>query len=59
MDLFKPKVKSIDPTPVPTVDDAARSQEMSDAKRKRRGRQSTILVPDAQGARPAATILGG
>lgn len=59
MDLFKPKVKTVEPTPVPTIDEAARSQEMSDAKRKRRGRMSTILVPDAGVAMPAKTVLGG
>lgn len=48
-------------TPVPTIDQAARSQDMSDKLRKRRGRLSTILVPEQFGA-PAAGAkqqLGG
>ena len=35
------------PLPPPTINEAARAQDVSDAARRRRGRASTILVPDA------------
>lgn len=59
MDIFKPKVPVPETQAKPaTIDEAARSQDIADQKRRRRGRASTIMVPDA--APPAAaTILGG
>ena len=44
------------PTPVPTVDQAAQSQDYTDQIRKRRGFLSTMLVKDPIGtmAPPAA-----
>lgn len=54
------------PVPTATVDTAAVQQDYQDRLRKRRGRKSTVLVPDAGnalgvGATPANTtsVLGG
>jgi hypothetical protein len=53
-----------EPTPpTPTIDQAALGQEFADKMRRRRGRRSTILVPDTLGqnapaAPAAATVLG-
>lgn len=63
--LFKPKVNIPDaPAAPPTVDEAARAQDYGDRIRRRRGRQSTILVPDQAGKGaaqmpPPSTVLGG
>jgi hypothetical protein len=50
------------PPPPPTTDDAAERQKASDLKRKRKGRQATILTsPEGVGAAPnvgAPTLLG-
>lgn len=47
---------AVEPPPVPTIDQAARSQDQTDKIRRRRGRASTILVPDTFGA--GKTTLG-
>lgn len=59
--LFKPKVNVPNDAPaVPTINEAADRQDFSDRARKRRGRSSTILVPNqAGGTQPASTVLGG
>ena len=47
MTLFRPKVTTPEPAAAPpTVDQAADLQDQSDKLRRRRGRASTILVPD-------------
>lgn len=59
--LFKPKVQVPDaPPPPPTIDEAANAQDYADRIRRRRGRASTIKVPDAvQPAAQAQSVLGG
>lgn len=60
--LFKPKISTPEPpAPPPTIDEAATAQDRADQLKRRKGRSSTILVPDAAlPAKPApATILGG
>jgi hypothetical protein len=69
--LFKPPPVQQLPTPeapppVPTVDAAAVQQDYQDRLRRRRGRKSTVLVPDAgntlgvgAAASPASSVLGG
>lgn len=59
--LFKPKVQVPDPpAPPPTIDEAATAQDRADQIKRRKGRSSTILVPDAMpGAQPAKPLLGG
>jgi hypothetical protein len=58
MDIFKPKAPAMpEPAKAPTIDEAARSQDMADAKRRRKGRQSTILVADP--VTPKQSVLGG
>jgi hypothetical protein len=53
-----------EPTPpTPTIDQAAVGQGFADKLRRRRGRRSTMLVPDTLGqnapaAPAAATVLG-
>lgn len=55
----KPKAPPEAPPP-PTVNEAAMAQDQSDRLRKRRGRSSTILVPDSMGGSPtgAKALLG-
>ena len=56
---FKPKVQTPEPAaPPPTIDEAARSQDYADRVRRRKGRASTILVPDARAAALASSVLG-
>lgn len=60
--LLKPKVNTPEPqAPPPTIDEAATAQDRADQIKRRKGRSSTILVPDAVApAKPApSTILGG
>jgi len=67
--LFKsPKVQAPPPPeptpPVPTIDAAANQQDFADKLRRRRGRRSTILVPETLGKpalpmQPLVSTLGG
>lgn len=56
--IFRPKMPTPEPAAAPpTIDEAAKASDYMDRLRRRRGRASTILVPD--GAQPAAkSILG-
>lgn len=47
------------PAPPPTIDEAAQSQDYVDRLRRRRGRASTILVPDATAPAAGAKALLG
>lgn len=45
MSSSKPKIQPpVPPPPVPTIDDASKARDDSDALRKRRGRASMILA---------------
>lgn len=58
--LLKPKVQTPEaPPPPPTIDEAANAQDYADRVRRRRGRQSTIRVPDAAPAAGSSPALGG
>lgn len=62
MNLFRPKVQTPDPLPTPpTIDEAATARDRADAIKRRKGRQSTIMVPDVAPAKAPgpATVLGG
>lgn len=61
MQLLKPKINVPDsPAPPPTVNDAANAMDYSDRVRKRKGRASTVLVPNAAPAAASqSTVLGG
>jgi hypothetical protein len=57
--IFKPKIKTPDAPPPPeTIDEAARQQDYTERLRKRKGRSSTVLVPNTSGG-PSAQVLGG
>lgn len=56
--ILKPKIPTPEaPKPAETIDEAARQQDFSERMKKRKGRSSTVLVPNAGGA--SATVLGG
>jgi hypothetical protein len=58
--FFKPKVQIPEPQAAPpTINEAADRQDLADRLRKRRGRASTILVPNSGAAPAPATVLGG
>lgn len=58
--LFKPKVQVPDaPAAPPTINDAANAQDYGDRVRKRKGRASTVLVPDSTSAPASQSVLGG
>ena len=54
----KPKAPP-EAAPVPTVNEAANAQDFSDRLRRRKGRASTILVPDATAPASGAKALLG